>query len=245
MEYGVHACVCDQSLMRHYLQRPSEKRATKAYRVRVIRHINSKTLQKTTYTLQWRTILGTLSNLALAVMTLCYWSENPENHATWHDSLLLVDWRNVAAIFVQVDRYWERIVQVGQQFCRGHRFSSDVAKHAPSTRHTLQTPAETAWPATITTTTDAIFVFFCLTTFPQLLQNGTFWDKGFLQAGCPACGQLLLMGKKNGHYPFLLSFIISLINWQHLSTLRAFRFNGSHMPTRKTWHLLQHQSSLI
>jgi len=158
--------------MRRYLQRPSEERATKAYRVRVIRHINSKTLQKTTHTLQWRTMSGTLSNLALTVMTLCYWSVNPENHVTWHDSLLLVDWRNVAAIFVQVDRYWERIVQVGQQFCRGHRFSSDVAKHAPSTRHTLQTTAETAWPATITTTTDAIyFSFFCLTTFLQLLQN--------------------------------------------------------------------------
>jgi len=63
----------------------------------------------------------------------------------------------------------------------------------------------------------------------------------FLQAGCPACGQLLLMGKKTGHYPFLLSFIIFWINWQHLSTLRAFRFNGSHMPTCKMWHLLQHQ----
>jgi len=44
-----------------------------------------------------------------------------------HYSSPAVDWQNAAAISVPVGPYWERIVQLRQQFCRGHRFSSDAA----------------------------------------------------------------------------------------------------------------------
>jgi len=57
-----------------------------------------------------------------------------------HYSLPLLDWQNVAAIFVRDDLYLEHMVQLGQQFCHGHQLSSGAAdEHQSNTRHMLLT----------------------------------------------------------------------------------------------------------